>query len=451
MRRLNRDTTPLWSVPIFDPVLIADGGRIGVVGSSYGPILSQIAPDPLAPASRFVALAPSRLLDTRDGTGDERTKLGIGLDRPEEIYLQVTGRGGVPVRDVGSVVLNVTSVDAPASGFISVRPARAQLEGVPFCMTPVLHSCSRPVGALTTSNLNVDRPGRVIANHVTVPVGPGGRVALASTAGGHLVVDVLGYYSPTDSTRAGRLVGQSPARILDTREGLGATAPLVAGGSLRLQVTGRGGVPLTGAGAVVLNVTVPGAANPGFVTVWPSGSQRPLASNLNVESRGQVRPNLVTVPLGTGGAVDLFASSGGHLVADVLGWYTNDAAAPSSSGRFVPIDPARFLDTRTPELGGPSKPGAGQTINRSATSAGIPLDAAAVIANVTATEANGAGFVTAFPAGTAVPLASNLNLEFAGQTVPNQALLRPGSGGSIAFFSSGGTHLIADAAGWWTN
>ena len=48
----------------------------------------------------------------------------------------------------------------------------------------------------------------------------------------------------------------TPQRILDTRTGLGAPgARLGPGGTLSLQVAGAGGVPASGARAVVLNMT----------------------------------------------------------------------------------------------------------------------------------------------------------------------------------------------------
>ena len=46
---------------------------------------------------------------------------------------------------------------------------------------------------------------------------------------------------------AGAFVSLAPARILDTRTGLGATGPVAAQGTVTLQVTGNGGVPATGA------------------------------------------------------------------------------------------------------------------------------------------------------------------------------------------------------------
>src|SRR5690606_38214727 len=57
---------------------------------------------------------------------------------------------------------------------------------------------------------------------------------------------------------------------------------------------------------VVLTVTAADATAPGYVTVWPTGLVRPVASNLNVTFAGQNIPNAVIVPLGAGGQVSLY-------------------------------------------------------------------------------------------------------------------------------------------------
>ena len=112
-------------------------------------------------------------------------------------------------------------------------------------------------------------------------------------------------------------VAQSPVRILDTRP---SGLPLAQGESRTLTVAGIGGVP-TWANAVVLNLTGTEPTAPTFVTAWPAGVPRPLASSLNLGA-GETVPNLVVVPLGTGGAISLFNNLGRvHLVADVVGWY----------------------------------------------------------------------------------------------------------------------------------
>ena len=72
---------------------------------------------------------------------------------------------------------------------------------------------------------------------------------------------------------------------------------------------------------MVLNLTATEPTAESFVTAWPDGQARPLASNLNVLA-GKTAPNLVVVKVGTGGKVDLYNNAGStHLVADVAGWY----------------------------------------------------------------------------------------------------------------------------------
>ena len=67
-------------------------------------------------------------------------------------------------------------------------------------------------------------------------------------------------------------------------------------------------------------MTGPGSA--GWLTAWPSGQPKPVASNLNYVA-GQTVANLVVVAVGEDGVVDLFSSGGPvDVVADVAGWYS---------------------------------------------------------------------------------------------------------------------------------
>jgi hypothetical protein len=164
-----------------------------------------------------------------------------------------------------------------------------------------------------------------VPNLVTVKVGAGGAVVLrnASSGSSDLVADVAGYYVAGTPTQPGTFVSLSPARVLDTRVGNGAPVGAVAaGGQVSVVVAGRGGVPLSGVSAVVLNVTVTGTKAAGVVTVFPAGEALPLASNLNFV-KGQTVPNLVTVKVGAGGAVVLRNASSGSsdLVADLAGYF----------------------------------------------------------------------------------------------------------------------------------
>jgi hypothetical protein len=74
---------------------------------------------------------------------------------------------------------------------------------------------------------------------------------------------------------------------------------------------------------------------------------------------------------------------------------------------------------------------------------GVPLDAMAVVLNVTVDQPEGTGFVTVFPCGGALPLASNVNYV-AGQTVANAVTVTVGVLGRVCIHTSASTHLIVD-------
>jgi hypothetical protein len=371
------------------------------------------------PTARFVPLTPARILDTRTGVGGSR--LGAG----GQLTLAVAGQGGVPASGAVAVAFNLTAVDSAAAGYFTASPSGQ----------------ARPV----VSNLNVTARGQTVANLVVVRLGTNGAVDLFSQTGGDLVVDVAGFWVASGAATSGRFVPTKPSRILDTRTGNGATGALGAGASIDLQVTGRGGVPASGASSVVLNVTATEAAAAGFVSAWPTGQARPLASVVNLPARSATVPNVVVVPLGAGGKVSLFSQSGTHLVADVAGWFTGDGAPSGTDGLFVPLTPARILDTR---------PNAVVGVNQSRLlpvggNGGVPASAVgAVVLNLTGTEARAAGYVTVYPAQTNLPLASNLNLPAAGATVANAAFATLGQGEAVRLYSQQGTHLVVDVAGY---
>ena len=245
----------------------------------------------------------------------------------------------------------------------------------------------------------------------------------------------------------GRFHALAPARILDTRVGNGARpAKLGPGMSLQLQVTGRGGVPVAGVSAVVLNLTITEPTEGTFLSAWPAGGRQPLASNLNV-SAGQTLPNLVTVAVGSDGAVNIYNNNGSaHLIADVAGWY-GDGTEAAGAG-YHAVTPGRLLDTRD-GAGVPVGPN-GRLDLQVTGRGGVPgSGVSAVVMNLTAVSPTAGTFVTAWPAGQARPLASNLNVV-AGQTAPNLVVVAVGAGGKVSLFNlAGAVHLVADVAGWY--
>lgn len=262
------------------------------------------------------------------------------------------------------------------------------------------------------------------------------------------VVVVLAGAAPADAAPAsGTYHATIPTRILDTREGVGRV-PVAAGGEVMLQVAGLPSVPAT-ASAVVLNVTVAEPTAAGFVTVYPDGSARPTASNLNF-IRNQIVPNLVVVRVSSDGSVRFYNGSSGsiQLVADVSGYYLG-ADAPSGQGAFGALPPRRLLDTRdgtgAPKVAVAAKASVAFTV----TGNGVPLGVSAVVLNVTVTEPVLSGFITAYPHGGPIPTASNLNF-LSKQIVPNLVVVPVGGDGRVSLFngSTGAVHLLADISGY---
>jgi hypothetical protein len=163
--------------------------------------------------------------------------------------------------------------------------------------------------------------GQTVPNMVLARVGSNGMVSIFNNTGAtHVVVDVLGCF---DENANGRYVALSPRRVLDTRDGTGAPVARVGQAPLQVTLLGRGGVPSNGVSGVVLNLTAVAPTANTFVTVYPSGSDRPLASNLNVTG-GQIIPNMVLARVGPDGSVMIYNNGGMiDLVADVVGYFTD--------------------------------------------------------------------------------------------------------------------------------
>ena len=149
----------------------------------------------------------------------------------------------------------------------------------------------------------------------------------------------------------------------------------------------------------------------------------------------------------------LESQSGTHLIADVEGWFGDDTRDLSTAGLFEPLAPARVLDTRI-AVGIPTTtpvaPDHAITLNLQGVG-GLPNAAvAAVVLNVTAAQATAPGFVTVWPSDNPQPTASNLNVTFAGQNIPNLAEVAVSPTGSVALYSQSGTHLVVDVSGYYT-
>ncbi|MEV0978576.1 protease pro-enzyme activation domain-containing protein [Streptomyces sp. NPDC049915] len=379
---------------------------------------------PRSPAGTFNPLAPARILDTRYGTGRPGTS---PVAANGTVKLQVTGVGGVPATGVTSVVINVTAVSPTSTGHLIAYPS----------------GTTRP----ESSNSNWLK-GEIIPNLVTVPVGKDGSVDLFNASSGtvHFVADVAGYYSTEAGGSTYLPIG--PSRVLDTRNAIGVTTrtPVAGKGTVSLKVAGAGGVPATGATAVVMNVTATAPTSTGHLIAYPSGTTRTESSNINWLT-GQTRPNMVVLPIGADGKVNLYNAGTGtvHFIADVAGYFTADTTGSS----FHTAGPSRLLDTRyalgtarnTPVPGG-------ATLVLNVNDGHTLANAKAVVLNVTVTAPTSNGFLTVWPDGSTLPNASSVNWV-KGQTVANLVTV-PVVNGKIDFRpNAGSVHVIADLFGYY--
>jgi len=430
----NHTPSQLWAID-------RSGVRSGIVlfppselGDVAGPALPDVVP---SAASGFHPVRPARVLDTRSG-------LGAGAAAPvraqEPLRLQLTGvttsAGSVPT-SASAVALTVTVTEPTNATDVRVYPTGTAVPNV--------------------SNINA-RAGATVPNLVIVRLGDDGSVSLQINAGmAHLVADIAGYFTPGPDGLG--MTAIRSTRIYDSRPDLnpqnvqkGAVGPEQ---SVDVDVTGTFSsdaattvqVP-DSARAVVVNLTGTEPTAGTVVRAYPASAEAavPVVSNLNL-GRGQTAAGLAIVAVGEDGRIRLHNSSGSvHLVVDLVGYVDT-----SSTSRFVPVAPARFLDTRAGVGAAPIKTRAGVNSLKLNVGGhrGVPAGATGAWFNLTGTEPEvGTHFTVFVPAGKVAPNVSSLNLGRA-ETRANLVLTTLDAAGSARIANrAGSAHMIADVAGY---
>jgi subtilisin family serine protease len=252
--------------------------------------------------SPYQPITPTRYLETRSGPGIttfDGQFAGTGqIGAGQTLALRIRGRGQVPA-NASSVTFNATAVTPSGPGWITAFPC----------------DLARPA----TSSLNY-AGGDIRANLATIQLLSSGMVCFYSEANAHLVVDVTGYQSSVTS-----FVATSPMRLLDSRPGQPTVDSQFSGTGwipgtyvMWLNIGGRNGIP-AGARAVTMNITVVPFAAGGWITAYPCGQPRPLASSLNFGA-SQVVANLAHIKLSSDGRVCIYASANTHVIVDVTGY-----------------------------------------------------------------------------------------------------------------------------------
>ncbi len=294
----------------YDGRVKANAAIVGA-GSSGGGAVSVYASDTtdlvldingyFAPANAsslaFYPITPCRVADTR--------KSGHFLHGGQEADFAVSGVCNIP-SGAAAYSLNMTVVPQKPLGYLTVWPKGQQ--------QPYVSTLNSPTGT-------------VVANAAMVGAGGSGEVAVYPTDNTDLVIDIDGYYALGNSAAGGlSLYTLAPCRVLDTRLTTGAFTGTLTVNSL----VSSCGVPSL-AQALVLNATVvPQDSSLGYLTLWPNGQPRPLASTLNAPD-GTVTSNVAVTPT-TNGFVNAFASNSTQLLMDASSYF----AIPSGlNGNYV--------------------------------------------------------------------------------------------------------------------
>ena len=114
------------------------------------------------------------------------------------------------------------------------------------------------------------------------------------------------------------------------------------------------------------------------------------------------------------------------------------------------MPPCRIADTRSPvgPFGGPTlSGGASRDFRVTASGCLIPAAAQAYSLNVTVVPKSSLGFLTIWPAGRKMPLASTLNAPD-GRVKAAAAIVQAGTQGAVSVYTTGATELILDISGY---
>jgi hypothetical protein len=267
-----------------------------------------------------------------------------------------------------------------------------------------------------------------------------------------------------------RFIPVAPCRLLETRQQYAGTTWTGPYGPPAFNANQTRTLPIAGgarcnipssARAFVLNLTLDtvenGTGPVDSVTIYPSATARPAFWTARTTTGGYIA-NSAIVQAGSDGAVSIYTSNAVHMLVDITGYFTDDAAAPGLL--YYPHGPCRAADTRDvyntlPAPYGHQRMQARETRTfRLPGSPGCPgLPAASAyslqmtLAPGAETNGNPVAYITAFPTGQAQPIISNMNAYY-GYSVANSGIVPASSNGSISIFSYDATNVILDVNGY---
>lgn len=339
----------------------------------------------LMPADgQFTQVAAIRALDTRSGIGGVAA---APLAANQTVTFPVAGIGGVPGGGVNDVFAVISAFGPTASG--ALEEYNADIANPGIYTLPLTPGTDKSVSDL----VSVSGTGQV-------------SVTNASSGTVHVSVTILGYVQDQTLPTAGDTYVAVPVSgLLDTRNGLGAPAiaQIPGGGSVTVQVAGRGGVPADAAGLFAY-LGVFNATSSGWVSAFPAGGIDPGLRVVSYSASHSMR-NLYAGSLSSSGQLTLVnhGAQPVDLGMAIQGYVVSPTAAEAGT-TYTGVIPARIADTRSGTGGVPATPiPANGSITFSATgTAGVPASGVSSVAeNVAAQDPAATGFLSVYPAGSA--------------------------------------------------
>lgn len=252
---------------------------------------------PGAQTLQFYPLTPCRVIDTRNTNGPLG---GPFLNQGQERDFPILESSCIP-QGVAPLAysFNATVVPFPDGnqlGYLTVWPQGQQ--------KPVVSTLNNPTGT-------------IVANGAVVPAGTGGGIAVYPDQTTQLVMDINGYFA---APQAGglSLYPVAPCRVFDTRK-VGNGQPFNGTLSPPIDVADSVCEPPSAAQGYVFNATVVPSGVLGYLTLWPDGANKPLASTLNAND-GAVTSNIAILP-SLDGKTDAFASGYTQLIVDISSYF----------------------------------------------------------------------------------------------------------------------------------
>jgi len=284
------EAMPLVATVNFDQGQTVSNGAIVKLGAGgalqiYSSVPSDVVVDvsgafvaaTAAAAGRFVAVDPVRLADTRGGAPQAGGST-----------MRVSLPSSIPADAIGAAI-TLSTADSNVPGFMTAFSGKGP---VPWA------------ASLTVDSTNVLRSATVI-----VPVTAGG-LAIYLSAGGHVIVDFLGYFTGASaaSSSDGLFVPMVPQRVLDTRGG----GPLAPGDALPVIVNGS---------IVTGNLAMTETFGAGYALAYAAGTKRPPVASVTSTRAGQTVSNMLITRSSSAGMA-LYAQNGAQFVFDQTGYFT---------------------------------------------------------------------------------------------------------------------------------